>query len=163
MPTINMLASVDTVTGGDQFPIYAPNNGDARKASMTTIMTYVRNDLGSGSIASLSVTGEAQVGYLSRGAPVTKTANFALANNENWVICNGSLANVTATLPAASDWTGREIMFKNLSGTYTVVSSSANVLPLIGGSAGTDILGATAGAWVTLVSNGTHWVAMQGS
>ena len=45
----------------------------------------------------------------------------------------------------------------------TVVSASSNVVPLVGGAAGTAILAATAGKWATLVSDGTNWVIMQGN
>lgn len=160
MPTINMLASVDSVNSGDQLPIYSQGNGDARKASINVLMQYIQDNLST--LSSISVTGEVAAGYLNRGAPVTKTSAFVVANNENWIICNGS-ANITVTLPNAADWAGREIMFKNLSGTYTVVSGSANVVPLGTVTAGTAMLPATAGSWVTLVSDGANWIAMQGS
>lgn len=100
-------------------------------------------------------------GSISRNAPVTKTGNFTVADTENWLIVNNASANTTVTLPTASAWTGREIMLKNLSGTYTVISASSNVVPIDGTSAGTAILPATAGAWCTLVSDGTNWVIMQ--
>lgn len=161
MPTINQLPVVDSVQSGDQLPIYSASNGDARRSSVNTLMTYIQGALST--LASLSVTGRLSAGYLSRSAPVTKTANFALGSTENWVVCNGASANVTVTLPTASDWVGREVMLKNISGTYTVISASSNVVPLVGGSAGTAILGATAGAWVTLVSDGVNWIAMQGA
>ena len=98
-------------------------------------------------------------GSFSRGAPVTKTANFTLADTENWIICNGT-ATITATLPAASTQVGREISLKNIAA-FTVVSASSNIVPLAGGAAGTAILPATAGAWAKLVSDGTSWVIMQ--
>ena len=40
MPTINQLAGISQVSGGDQIPIYVPNNGDARKVSVTQLLTY---------------------------------------------------------------------------------------------------------------------------
>lgn len=98
-------------------------------------------------------------GSLGRGAPVTKTGNFSLAATENWVICNGT-GSITATLPAASSWTGREFTIKTVAA-QTVVSASSNVVPVDGTVAGTAILAATAGAWATLVSDGTNWVIMQ--
>jgi len=98
-------------------------------------------------------------GSFGRGAPVTKTGNFTLADTENWVICNGT-GTITVTLPAASSWTGREFTIKTIAA-FTVVSASTNVVPLVGGSAGTAILAATAGAWATLVSDGTNWIIMQ--
>lgn len=97
---------------------------------------------------------------LWRNAPVTKTGNFTVADTENWIIVNNSGGSTTVTLPAASSYTGREIMIKTTQA-QTVVSASSNVIPLAGGAAGTAILAATAGRWATLVSNGTSWVIMQ--
>lgn len=101
-------------------------------------------------------------GSLGRNAPVTKTGDFTLGATENWVINNKSGSSCTVTLPAASSWTGREVMFKNTQA-QTLVSASSNVVPRAGGSAGTAILAATAGAWATLVSDGSNWVIMAGS
>lgn len=99
------------------------------------------------------------VGSFGRGAPVTKTGNFTLADTENWIICNGA-GSITVTFPAASSWTGREVMIKTIAA-QTVVSNASNVVPINSATAGTAILPATAGAWSTLVSNGTNWVIMQ--
>lgn len=161
MPTINMLSSVESVNSGDQLPIFSQSNGDARKASINALMQYIQDNLAT--LSHLTVTGEVAAGYLNRGAPVTKTSSFTVANNENWIICNGASANVAVTLPNPINWVGREIMFKNLSATYTVVSGGSNVIPLDGITAGTAMLPATAGTWLTLVSDGANWVVMQGS
>ena len=101
------------------------------------------------------------VGSFGRGAPVTKTADFTLADTENWLIVNKG-SSCTVTLPAASSWTGREFTIKVITA-HTVVSASSNIIPRIGGSAATAILPATDGAWATLVSNGTNWEIMCGS
>jgi hypothetical protein len=98
-------------------------------------------------------------GAIGRGAPVTKTGAFTVGIAENWLICNGT-ASITVTLPAASAWTGREIMLKTIAA-FTVISASSNVVPLAGGAAGTAILAATAGKYATLVSDGTNWIIMQ--
>lgn len=93
-------------------------------------------------------------------APVTKTASFTLGATENFVICNGASANVTVTFPTASANAGRVVTIKNLSATYTVISASSNVKPQNSNTAGTAILAATAGAWATLVCDGTDWIEM---
>ena len=90
---------------------------------------------------------------------VTKVADFTLADNEGWIINNKSGSTCTVTLPAASSWGGRAVTFKNLQ-LQTLVSASSNVVPLIGGAAGTAILPGLVGAWATLVSDGTNWVVM---
>ena len=94
------------------------------------------------------------------GAPVTKTANFTVAAGETWLINNKSGSSCTVTLPSASTNTGRVLHFQNYQA-QTLVSASSNVVPLAGGSAGTAILEAVAGANATLVSDGTNWVMTQ--
>ncbi len=98
-------------------------------------------------------------GSFGRGAPVTTTdATYTVLDTDNWIIANRA-GTVTVTLPAAASWTGRELMFRTIQA-QTVVSNASNVIPRIGGSAGTAILPATDGAWATLVSNGTAWEIM---
>jgi len=94
------------------------------------------------------------------GAPVTKTANFSVANGETWLINNKSGLSCTVTLPTASTNTGRVLHFQNYQN-QTLVSASSNVVPLAGGSATTAILEAVAGANATLVSDGTNWIMTQ--
>lgn len=120
---------------------------NARLPIVATTITSV------GTLTTLSIAGT-----FSRGVPVTKTASFTLADTENWVICNGT-ASITVTLPAASAQSGRELTIKNLAA-FTVVSATANIAPIGSATAGTAILPATVGAWVTLVSNGSVWVVM---
>jgi hypothetical protein len=103
---------------------------------------------------------QVNVPVLGRGAPVTKTADFTVAATESWLINNKSGSTCVVTLPAAASFTGREIMIKNIQA-QLVNSASSNVVPLAGGAAGTAILSATAGAWATLVSDGTNWIIMQ--
>ena len=104
-------------------------------------------------------------GSFGRGAPVTKTASFTLAANENTIICNNaSNAILTVTFPAASSWTGREVMIKNINtgNAASVVSATSNVVPLAGSSAGTSILPAgQPDAFAVLVSDGSNWVVTQ--
>ena len=45
MPTINQLAPVSQLSGGDQIPIYVPNNGDARRTSVTQLTQYVEDNI----------------------------------------------------------------------------------------------------------------------
>jgi hypothetical protein len=98
-------------------------------------------------------------GLAVRPTVATKTADFTLADTEGWIINNKSGSTCTVTLPAASAWSGRAVTFKNLQ-LQTLVSASSNVVPLIGGAAGTAILPGLVGAWATLVSDGTNWVVM---
>jgi hypothetical protein len=102
------------------------------------------------------------VGSFGRGAPVTKTADFSLAATENWIIVDKATTICTATLPAASSWTGREFTIKTLRA-LAVVSASANVVSRGSSTAGTLIVASGIGNYSTLVSDGTNWVTMGGS
>jgi len=102
----------------------------------------------------------ANTDYMGVAAPVTKTADFTVANGEIWYINNKSGSTCTVTLPAASSWTGRELTFKNMQA-QTLVSASSNVVPIDSTTAGTAILLGVVGNWATMVSDGTNWIIMQ--
>lgn len=95
----------------------------------------------------------------SIAAPVTVTANFSVGTSD-WYINNKSGLTCTATLPAASSYSGRVLHFQNYQ-VQTLVSASSNVVPLVGGAAGTSILLASSGDSATLVSDGTNWLMTQ--
>ena len=95
---------------------------------------------------------------VSGNAPVTKTASFTVAVTESNIVCNGT-GSITVTLPAPASNVGRVIGIKTIAA-FTVVSASSNVQPISSATAGTAILAGTAGAWATLVSNGTSWITM---
>lgn len=97
---------------------------------------------------------------VTTSAPVTKTANFSVADGETWLINNKSGSTCTVTLPAAASYIGRQLIFKNMQA-QTLVSASSNVVPIDSTSAGTAILLAVIGNWATMVSDGTNWVIMQ--
>jgi hypothetical protein len=123
--------------------------------TLTTTITGLLK--GNGTAISAAV---ANTDYMGVGAPVTKTADFTVADGEIWYINNKSGSTCTVTLPAASSWTGRTLTFKNMQA-QTLVSASSNVVPIDSTTAGTAILLAVVGNWATMVSDGTNWVIMQ--
>lgn len=108
-----------------------------------------------GSIRAGGVIGGSQ---LDLNAPVIKTASFTLADNENFLVCNGA-GSITITFPSAAANSGRVVWVKTIAA-QTVVSASSNVKPIGTNTAGTAILAASAGAWAMLVCDGTDWVVM---
>lgn len=92
-------------------------------------------------------------------APVTKTADFTVAN-ETWLINNKSGSSCVVTLPDANTNIGRVLHFLNYQA-QNVVSASTNVVPLAGGAASASIVEGVAGANVTLISDGINWVIAQ--
>lgn len=69
---------------------------------------------------------------------------------------------ITLTLESAAAVPGRQLPVRTIQA-QTVVSASSNVVPLIGGAAGTAILAATAGKWAVLQSDGAAWQIMAGN
>jgi len=48
MTDINRLTAVDSLSGGDNFPLYDQSNGDARRTSLTTLTSYLQSALSFG-------------------------------------------------------------------------------------------------------------------
>ncbi|HEX4500630.1 MAG TPA: hypothetical protein VH187_05570 [Scandinavium sp.] len=94
-------------------------------------------------------------------APLVKTTAYTHAIGDEFLIFNGG-ASITLTLLAPSLFPGMKLWVKTIAA-FTVVSASSNVVPRVGGSAGTAILAAVAGTWAELVSDGTNWVIMAGN
>lgn len=88
-------------------------------------------------------------------------ATYTVVDNDTHIIANRA-GTITLTLPAATNYLNRAIKVRTIQN-QTVVSASSNVVPLIGGAAGTAILAATAGKWAELVSDGTNWQIMAGN
>jgi len=124
--------------------------------TLTTSITGVLK--GNGTAISAAVV---NTDYVGISAPVTKTADFTVADGETYLFNNKTGSTCTATLPAASSWAGRSLTFTNYQN-QVLESASSNVVSRAGGAASTVILEASAGAWSTLVSNGTNWLEVAG-
>lgn len=99
MAKINELSAVDTVVAGDLIPVFDTNNGDARKASMTVIQTFMQANLDFDATAvftTVRVTADVTFGY-SVGASV-------ITANNTWIIliAVGTHPTITITLPGSS-------------------------------------------------------------
>jgi hypothetical protein len=123
--------------------------------TLTTSITGVLK--GNGTAISAAVV---NTDYFAPSAPVTKTADFTVADTEVWLVNNKTGSTCTVTLPPASSWTGRVLRFQNYQA-QAVASASSNVVPLTGGAAATSILLASSGDQTTLVSDGTNWLVTQ--
>lgn len=174
-PAISMAAATTSVSGYLTSTDWNTFNNKQPAGSYLTAVTADAPLSGSGTTGSHLVISQATTstnGYLSStdwntfnnkqsvSAPVTKTADFTVAATDLWLINNKSGSTCTATLPTASSYSGRVLHFQNYQA-QTVVSASSNVVPIVGGSAGTSILLASAGDQCTLVSDGTNWLMTQ--
>jgi hypothetical protein len=128
-----------------------------------------------GSISNTNTNGSVRVSSLSRGIPVIVTNNpattsdpYVVPKNVNWIICDGDSGTpgtIYIKLPFADSYDGREIMLKNVSDNYNVVSSDGIValsnIYLNDNNSTSEILPAGKGNWATLISAGIYWVIMQ--
>jgi hypothetical protein len=125
-----------------------------------------------GATTSMSVNGTAVLTVTSTSvtsthpyraaAPVTETnATHSVAATTTYLIGDRA-TTITVTLPAANLNTGRQLWIRTIQAA-TIVSDASNVVPRVGGAAGTAILAAADGAWAMLVSDGTNWQNMAGS
>jgi hypothetical protein len=102
-----------------------------------------------------------KISGMRRNAPVTKTAAYTVGAADDYIIMNGA-GSLALTLPAAARNAGRSIVVKTIAA-QTVTSVASDVVPRVGGAAGTAILAGVAGNWAELVSDGTNWVVMSGT
>jgi hypothetical protein len=91
MPTINQLSGLSQVSAGDLLPIYVPNNGDARKVSVSQLLAYFQTSFASPTIATNLYT---------PGAGFNVTVPTPISEQQ-WLILQpaGTLATGTVTLP----------------------------------------------------------------
>jgi hypothetical protein len=134
----------------------AVGSADAALTWTTRVVVDSSGNLGVGTASPTSTLHVS--GSFSRGVPVTKTANFTLANNENW-IKTLQIANLIVTLPTPSSCPGREVTIQNCV-SFFVSSSVSNIVQLGTNVTSTTILTNVQGKWATIVSDGTNWVIM---
>lgn len=110
----------------------------------------------------LTLPGTVAAAAVLTGAPNTQTGStYAMAAADASIIANAA-GTMTITLLSPASCPGRILDIKTIA-SNAVVSASSNVVPLAGGAAGTAILGATAGKWARLQSDGTNWIIMAGN
>jgi hypothetical protein len=90
MPQINQLPVLGQVSAGDQIPVYTPNNGDARRMSISSLLAYFQQTFAAPALASNLYT----PGTGFNIAVPTPT-------DQQWILIQpaGTLAAGTVTLP----------------------------------------------------------------
>jgi len=91
MPQINQLPLMTTLSGGDQLPIYSPNNGDARRTPLSALLAYFQTTFAAPTMANNLYT--PGTGFnIAVPTPVAQ---------QQWMVVQpaGTLASGTITLP----------------------------------------------------------------
>jgi hypothetical protein len=91
MPTINQLPVLSPISSGDQLPVYSPNNGDARRTSIGSLLTFFQQSFASPTLA---------VNLFVPGSGFNITVPTPVSNDQ-WMLLQpaGTLATGTITLP----------------------------------------------------------------
>ena len=91
MPQIYQLPIVQNVSGGDQLAVYTPNNGDARRASINSLLRFFQTNFASPTLATNLYT---------PGAGFNQPVPTPVAQQQ-WMLIQpaGTLASGTITLP----------------------------------------------------------------
>ena len=91
MPTINQLPVLNTISSGDQLPVYSPNNGDARRTSIGSLLTFFQQSFASPTLS---------VNLYVPGSGFNITVPTPVSNDQ-WMLLQpaGTLASGTITLP----------------------------------------------------------------
>jgi hypothetical protein len=93
MSNINQLSTINTLQGGDLMPVWSTNNGDTRKASMTTLSTYMQS--------ALSLPGALATQY---SAPSVSGFSVTVSAGDTWLLLTptGTLAVGAIVLPTGA-------------------------------------------------------------
>ena len=91
MPTINQLPVLNVISSGDQLPVYSPNNGDARRTSIGSLLTFFQQSFASPTLA-VNLYVPANGFNITVPTPVSE---------QQWMLLQpaGTLATGTITLP----------------------------------------------------------------
>jgi hypothetical protein len=119
MPTINQLTAVDNVVSSDQVPIYQSENGDARKASMAVIKTFMLDGI---TAADDKITQYAAPSATGFSVQITD------GSDSIWLILtpNAGYAAGTIVLPALANCVDKQEVLVNCTQAVAALTVSGN-------------------------------------
>lgn len=125
MATINQLSAADALALTDLIAVYSSSNGDARKASLSLLVTLL--------LASIDVEPQKTTQY---SAPTATgfTAQVQDADDSIWFVISpaGNYAAGTVKLPAVANCTDKQEVLVNCSRAVTVLTVDGNGATVVG-------------------------------
>lgn len=118
MPQINQLSAVDEVFPGDAVPIYSNDNGDARRASMSVIRTFMQTGL----------TTEEKVTQYAAPSATGFSVQVTDGSDSIWLVLTptATFANGTIVLPAVANCVDKQELLVNCTQIVTALAVSGN-------------------------------------
>lgn len=128
MPTISQLSAVTSLSGSDLLPVYSAQNGDARKASLNTLLDWIET-------AWISPTAER-----ATASPTLAGFTFALPSTGSDIFAiltpTGTMATGTVLLPPASSVVDGQTVIVYSSQAVGALTVDGNTLTVNGAPAG---------------------------
>jgi hypothetical protein len=125
MSRIIDLTAVDSLAAADNLPLYSSANGDARRASLTTLLEFVGDNLtASGSSFATQYSAPAAAATVTIGSSATDADG---SENVHLILTPaGTLATLTLKLPAVADLVDKQEILVNCTQIITTLSWDAN-------------------------------------
>lgn len=124
MPTINNLSQVDSLQGSDQLPIYDSSNGDARKSSLSLLLSWLQDNL-----TFPTFTGKAEF-EKQYAAPSSTGFSVSITNSSDntWLILTPTTTFATGTivLPATANCIDKQEILVNCTQQVTALTIDGN-------------------------------------
>lgn len=112
-----------------------------------------------GAFTSLSATGVTTMAAFSTAVAAGVGSTYTVTASD-YAVITAAAGTTTLTLPSAASYPGRWLHISNIVA-QAAVSASSNVIPLGTTSTSTAILGAAAGRWCDMQSDGGNWRIMR--
>lgn len=126
MPRINELSSVDSLSVSDLMAVFSQNNGDTRKASLNTLLDFLRDNL---------ALNDGKVTQYAAPSSTGFTATIDDSGSSAWLILTptGTLAAGTIVLPSLANAEDKQEVLVNSTQNVTSLTINANGATVTGG------------------------------
>jgi hypothetical protein len=114
MTNINQLSSIDTLQLGDLLAVWAPNNGDTRKAALSTLVTFMQENL--------TVPGTLTTQY---AAPSSTGFTVTITAADKWLILTPTAGFAAGTIVLPSAPTDKQVVSVNCTQSVAALSVTA--------------------------------------
>lgn len=108
MPTINQLALITQLSGGDNIVLWVPNQGDSRRASITTLIQYIETNFG-GIVCQTVQTSPVTVSQLPNAATAGAGARAFVTDSNTATFAATVAGGGSNAIPVYSDGTNWKV------------------------------------------------------
>lgn len=125
MSRIIDLTALDSLAASDNLPVYSSANGDARRASLTTLLAYLQDNLSlSGSSFATQYSAPATGATVTIGSSATDADG---SENVHLILTPaGTIAALTLKLPISTDLVDKQEILINCTQIVTTLTWNAN-------------------------------------